>query len=129
MLFNQYTVAGNLGRTPEMSYTPNGKAVTKFSIAVYQGKDAKGDTLPAMWLNIVTWNDLAEKLNGTLKKGDEVLLVGRLSMRPYTDKNQVARQALEVTASTVQRIPREQRVETGSVNENDALGDLEDHPF
>lgn len=100
--FNQVTFIGRLGKDPEMSYTPNGKAVTKFSIAVDQGKDQKGKELPAMWLNVTCWNELAERMNEYLHKGSPVFVQGWLAMRPYTDKNSVERIAIEVTASTVQ---------------------------
>jgi Single-strand binding protein family len=56
--FNQCFFIGRLGKDPEMSYTPTGKAVTKFSLAVDQGKDQK-----PMWLNIICWNELAERMN------------------------------------------------------------------
>jgi len=62
--FNQCQFIGRLGKDPEMSYTPNAKAVTKFSLAVDQGKHQ--DTL---WLNVVCWNELAGRMNEYLSKG------------------------------------------------------------
>jgi single-strand DNA-binding protein len=99
--FNQCQFIGRLGKDPEMSYTPNAKAVTKFSLAVDQGKGQK-----PLWLTIVCWNELAERMNMYLSKGLLVFVQGRLVMRPYKDKNQVERVALEIVASTVQMLEK-----------------------
>src|SRR5438270_13828108 len=95
--FNQCTFIGRLGKDPEMNYTPTAKAVTKFSLAVDQGKNQE-----TLWLNIVCWNELAERMNEYLRKGQLVFVQGRLVMRPYLDKNQVKRVALEIVAATIQ---------------------------
>src|SRR5690242_1483441 len=89
---NQCSFIGRLGKDPEMNYTPNGKAVTKFSLAVDQGKGQ--DTL---WLTIVCWNDLAERMHEYLSKGQLVFVQGRLVQRSYVDKNQVKRVALKLS--------------------------------
>ena len=98
---NQCSFIGRLGKDPEMSYTPNAKAVTKFSLAVDQGKHQ--DTL---WLNIVCWNELAERMNEYLSKGQLVFVQGRLVQRSYVDKNQVKRVAIEIVASTIQMLEK-----------------------
>src|SRR5579859_5061180 len=124
MLFNQWTGTGRLGKDPDMSYTPGGKAVTKFSIAVDQGKDQ-----PAMWLNIICWEKLAERTNEQFRKGVEVLVQGRLAVRPYKDKNNIERQSLEVTASSAQLTQKPQQAVTHADAGADTLGDPYEHPF
>ena len=99
--FNQCSFIGRLGKDPEMTYTPSGKAVTKFSLAVDQGKNQ--DTL---WLTVVCWNDLAERMNEYLSKGQLVFVQGKLVQRSYVDKNQVKRVATEIVASTVQMLEK-----------------------
>src|SRR6266516_6302604 len=99
--FNQCSFSGRLGKDPEMSYTPNAKAVTKFSLAVDQGKNQ--DTL---WITIVCWKDLAERMNEYLSKGQLVFVQGKLVQRSYVDKNQVKRVATEIVASTVQMLEK-----------------------
>ena len=99
--FNQCSFIGRLGKDPEMNYTPSGKAVTKFSLAVDQGKHQ--DTL---WLTIVCWNDLAERMHEYLSKGQLVFVQGRLVQRSYVDKTQVKRVATEIVASTVQMLEK-----------------------
>src|SRR2546421_1580386 len=98
---NQCSFIGRLGKDPEMSYTPNAKAVTKFSLAVDQGKNQ--DTL---WLTVICWDTLAERMNEYLSKGQLVFVQGRLVMRPYVDKNQVKRVAIEIVASTIQMLEK-----------------------
>lgn len=124
MLWNQLQIAGRLGRDPEMSYTPQGKAVTKFSMAVNQGQDK-----PAMWLNVVTWEQLAEKVNEKFRKGNEVFIQGKLTMRTYDDKNGEKRTAFDVVASTAQLLEKPEKTASSVNAAADYLGELEDHPF
>ncbi len=113
---NQCSFIGRLGKDPEMNYTPNAKAVTKFSLAVDQGKNQ--DTL---WLTIVCWDTLAERMNEYLSKGQLVFVQGRLVMRPYVDKNQVKRVAIEIVASTVQMLEKGKKAlpESGEATEDE----------
>jgi len=106
---NQCFFIGRLGKDPEMSYTPNAKAVTKFSLAVDQGKNQE-----TLWLNIVCWDTLAERMNEYLSKGQLVFVQGRLVMRPYTDKTQVKRVAIEIVASTIQMLEKSKQGVTES---------------
>ncbi len=119
---NECSFIGRLGKDPEMNYTPNGTAVVKFSIAVDQGKDQK-----ALWLNIVCWQELAERMNTMLYKGALVFVQGRLTLREYKDKNQVDRQAVDIVAGNVQLLEKAKR--PASSGEGEALGDVEDQPF
>ena len=98
---NQCSFIGRLGKDPEMNYTPSGKPVTKFSLAVDQGKHQE-----TLWLTIVCWNDLAERMNEYLSKGQLVFVQGRLVQRSYLDRTQVKRVATEIVASTVQMLEK-----------------------
>ena len=100
---NECFFIGRLGKDPEMSYTPSGKAVTKFTLAVDQGKQDK-----PMWLNITTWDKLAERVNTLLYKGAQVLVQGRLKISSYTDKNGIERLAHEIIANDVQLLEKKQ---------------------
>ncbi len=127
MLINQITVTGNLGRDPDMSYTPTGTAVTKFSVAVYQGQNQ-----PTLWLNVVAWDKLGERINEQAKKGNEVYVQGRLSLREYTDKTGAKRQSFDVIASSAQLTQKQDRLTStaSSLSDRDnPLGELDDHPF
>lgn len=133
---NKIMLIGNLGKDPEMSYTPNGIAVTKFSLAVNRvTKSPSGERQEETeWFNIVAWRQLAETCNNFLRKGQKVFIEGRLSTRKYTDKNGVERTAVEVIANDMEMLtPKSQSAAPsfvgGGVDDNDALGDLDDHPF
>ncbi len=134
---NKIILIGNLGRDPEMSYTPNGVAVTKFSLAVSRTeKSASGERQRETdWFNIVAWRQLAETCNTYLRKGNKVYVEGRLTQRKYTDKNNVERTSIDVSITEMEMLtPKDQSGSSsgfvgGNSDENDALGDLDDHPF
>src|SRR5260370_41931010 len=101
-----------------MNYTPKGKALTKLSLAIDQGKSKD-----AMWLTVTSWEALAEQVNVTVNKGDLVEVRGRLSVNKYND-----RYYYEVIADSVEV----QQTPNGKKKRNDpeeVLGDLDDHPF
>lgn len=75
-MFQQTVLIGNLGRDPEMRYTPDGKAVCSLSVAVNTGKDH------TLWVTVAAWDKLAESCNQYLHKGDQVAVSGELS-EPY----------------------------------------------
>lgn len=134
---NKIMLIGNLGRDPEMSYTPNGVAVTKFSIAVSRfTKSPTGERQEETeWFNIVAWRQLAETCNTYLRKGNKVFIEGRIQTRKYTDRNGVERTAVDVIASDMEMLtPKSAQTPAasfvgGTTSENDDLGDLDDHPF
>jgi len=132
---NKIMLIGNLGRDPEMNYTPNGTAIAKFSLAVNRvTKSSTGERQEETeWFNIVAWQQLAERCSTYLKKGQKVFIEGRLATRKYTDKNGVERTAVEVIASDMEFLTPKDRQASASSSDilsgDDSLGDLEDHPF
>jgi len=98
---NKVTLIGNLGKDPELSYTPSGVAVAKFSVATGEKwKDQEGNLQEhTEWHNIVAWRKLAEICGQYLKKGSKVYLEGKLQTRSWDDKNTgVKRYTTEVIA-------------------------------
>jgi single-strand DNA-binding protein len=82
---NKVMLIGNLGRDPEMRYTPNGKAVTAFSLAssrtwVTSSGERREST---EWFNVIAWGSLAEICNQHLHKGSRVYVEGRLQTRRW----------------------------------------------
>jgi single-strand DNA-binding protein len=132
---NKIMLIGNLGRDPEMNYTPNGTAIAKFSLAVNRvTKSATGERQEETeWFYIVAWQQLAERCSTYLKKGQKVFIEGRLSTRKYTDRNGVERTAVEVIANDMEFLTPKDRQGSASSSDilsgDDGLGDLEDHPF
>ena len=100
--FNQVTFIGRAGKMPELKVTKEGTPYLRFSLAVDQGKEQK-----PMWLNVVCWQELAERLEKLLFKGAPLFVQGRLQMRTYTDKQSKAeRVAVDIVASTVQLLEK-----------------------
>ena len=82
---NLFVGTGNLGKDPEMRYTPNGKAVTSFSMAINRKYTASsGERVQETeWVNCEAWGKLAEICNEYLRKGRKVLVVGRVKTDTY----------------------------------------------
>lgn len=97
---NKVMLIGNLGRDPEMRYTPSGKPVTSFTMGVtYTWHDADGERHEQTeWFNIIAWGGLAEVCNQYLHKGQRVYIEGRLQTRRWEDNAGVERSATEVVA-------------------------------
>jgi len=137
-MLNKIMLIGNLGKEPEMNYTPSGIALTKFSLAVNRvTKAATGEKQEETeWFNIIAWRQLAETCNTYLHKGSKVYIEGRLSQRKYTDKNGIDRWMVEVIANDMEMLTPKSaqggssdQFLAGNADETDPLGDLEDHPF
>jgi len=85
---NKVILVGNLGKDPEVKYTPSGTAVAKFSLATNEGyKDKAGQWQERTeWHNIVAWQRLAEIVGEYVKKGSKVYIEGRLQTSSWDDK-------------------------------------------
>lgn len=104
MAYCKIQLIGNLGRDPEMRYTPQGKPVTEFSVAVGHSKpDGNGGWIDegSDWFRVTVWGDRAERAAETLKKGNKVLVSGRFKSREYDAKDGTHRTSLEVTSDDV----------------------------
>jgi single-strand DNA-binding protein len=136
-MLNKIMLIGNLGRDPEMNYTPSGVAVTKFSLAVSRNtKTSTGERQEETeWFNIVAWRQLAETCNTYLRKGSKVYIEGRLTQRKYTDRDGIQRTAIDVIANEMEMLtPKSQQSAPtdqflGDQGDDGGLGDLDDHPF
>jgi len=84
---NKVILIGNLGKDPEVKYTPGGMAVAKFSVATsYRSKDKSGEWVDHTdWHNIVVWDKLAGIAGEYLKKGGKVYIEGRLKTDSWED--------------------------------------------
>ena len=104
MTMNKIIVIGNLGRDPEMRYTPNGDPVTSFSVATsYRYNTAAGEQREETeWFNVSVFGRQAEACNQYLAKGRKVYVEGRISSRTYQDRNGETRVSLDIRAQAVQ---------------------------
>ena len=98
---NKVQVIGHLGKDPEMRYTPSGKPVTTFSVAVSRSwNSADGERhSETEWFNVVAWGNLAEICKQYLVKGQQVFVEGRLQTRRWDDKEGQKHTSVEIVAN------------------------------
>jgi single-strand DNA-binding protein len=109
MSYHTIIIVGNLGRDPEMRYTPSGQAVTNLSVAVDESyTNNNGERIKkTAWFKVATWGKQAETCNQYLKKGKKVLVEGRLvadekgNPRAFLRNDGTPGATFEINASTV----------------------------
>ena len=106
MSFNKVILVGNLGRDPELRYTPQGTPVCSFSMATNERrKDKTGEMQDhTTWFRVTLWGRQAETASQYLSKGRPVYIEGRLRVEEWTDRDGKARHTLEVHATDMQFI-------------------------
>lgn len=100
---NQLTLLGNLARDPEIKYTNEGLAIADLRIAVNRKwKDKEGNDMGNVeFFNVTAWNKLAENCANDLKKGDRVIVSGRLNHRSFDTKDGKKINIMNVIADVV----------------------------
>ncbi|PYS97840.1 MAG: single-stranded DNA-binding protein [Acidobacteria bacterium] len=113
MSFNKIIIVGNLGRDPELRYTPQGVAVCNFSLATNEKKRDKSGELQDVttWFRVTLWRNQAENAAKYLTKGRPVYIEGRLGVEEWTDRDGKSRYTLEVQATDMQFISAGPRTE------------------
>lgn len=106
MSFNKIILVGNLGRDPELRYTPQGDAVCNFSIATNEKKKDKSGEFQDVttWFKVTLWGRQAETASKYLSKGRPVYIEGRLQLEEWTDRDGKERTTLGVRATDMQFI-------------------------
>ena len=105
---NRVFLTGRLVADPDVRYTPNGAEVSQFRIAVnraYKLKDNPDWQEETFFVTIITWNRLDEKVEKNFKKGDMVLVEGRLNIRSY-EVDGTKKWVTEIIANDVKFLPR-----------------------
>lgn len=140
-MWHTLIIVGNVGRDPEMRYTPSGQAVTSFSVASSRQYTANNgqQVKETIWFRVSAWGKQAEICNQYLHKGSKVLIEGRLqpdangSPRVWTRQDGTTGASYEVTANTVRFLsPRGEAgegVEGPGVGEEPSAAGDEDIPF
>lgn len=96
--YNSVTILGNCGKEPEMRFTPGGKPVVNFSVAV---NSKFGETETTEWFTVVAWNKLAELCNQYLAKGRQVFVEGRLQTQTWEGQDGQKHYRTEIIANKV----------------------------
>jgi single-strand DNA-binding protein len=128
-MFHTIIIVGNVGKDPEMRYTPSGQAVTSFSVATNrQYTTGNGEQVKeTIWFRVTTWGKQAEVCNQYIRKGTKVLIEGRLTPdktsggpRIWTKQDGTAGASFEVTAGTVRFLSSR-----GEAGEGPMMGSME----
>ena len=128
---NKVMIIGNVGRDPEMRYTPSGAPVTSFTVACnYRWTSPEGEPREETeWFNIVAWNKLAEQCSQYVTKGRKVYIEGRLRTRSWEGQDGQKRYRTEVIATQMILLDSRQpdgRPRTSSASDEPfAEGDVE----
>jgi single-strand DNA-binding protein len=103
MSFNKITIVGNLGRDPELRYTPQGTAVCSFTMATNEKRKDKNGMQQdfTTWFRVTVWGKQAETVSKYLTKGRSVYVEGRLHIEEWQDKDGKQRYTLEVNGTDV----------------------------
>ena len=128
-MYHVIVLVGNLGKEPELRYTPSGQAVCSFSVAGTRQYTLNGERLKeTIWFRVQTWGKTAEVCNQYLKKGSKVLVEGRLvpdketgAPRIWNKQDGTPSASFEINAQTVRFLsPR---------GESEATTQEEEYPF
>ena len=104
---NRVMLIGNLGKDPEVRYTPNGAAICNITIATsrnWKDKNTGEQKEATEWHRITTFGKLAEICGQYLKKGSQAFVQGKLVTRKYTDKDGIDRYATEIRADNMKML-------------------------
>ena len=126
MSFNKIIVVGNLGRDPELRYTPQGTAVCDFSVATNEKKRDKAGEMQEVvtWFKVTLWGKQAEVASKYLTKGKPAYIEGRLRVEEWTDRDGKTRQTLEVNGTDLQFIGGGQNDNQSSHSDSESENDF-----
>jgi len=138
-MYHTIIIVGNLGRDPEMRYSPSGQAVTSFSVATnrqYTGADGQ-QVKETIWFRVSVWGKQAEACSQYLKKGRSVLVEGRLTPdqstggpRIWTRQDGTPATSFEVNAQTVRFLSSRGEEGANQGGDQPTITDSEDNiPF
>ncbi|MHB1692597.1 MAG: single-stranded DNA-binding protein [bacterium] len=101
---NKVLLIGNLGKDPDLQYTPSGMAIAKFPLATSEmiaDKNTEEKKEVTTWHNVTLFGKMAENLTNYLSKGKQVFIDGRIRNSSYDDKEGITRYRTEIIANNV----------------------------
>jgi single-strand DNA-binding protein len=114
MSLSKIQIIGNLGRDPELRYTPNGRPVASFTVAVNQStkNQQTNEWIESTdWFRVSVWGDRGERVAENLRKGSRVFVDGRFKTREFEGNDGQKRLSLEITADTVMGLDKREQTE------------------
>ena len=126
-MINNVVLQGKLGQDFDLRYTQSGEAVAKTSIAVKRNYKSQNESQPsADWINITFWGKRAESVANYFRKGDEILITGRIQTGSYVDQQDTKKYTFEVRCDSF-NFPggksSENRSNSNSYPQNNTHGD------
>lgn len=114
MALSKIQIIGNLGRDPELRYTPSGRPVASFTVAVNQStkNQQSGEWIESTdWFRVSIWGERGERAAENLRKGSRVFVDGRFRAREYEANDGQKRMSLDITADTVLGLDKREAAE------------------
>lgn len=114
MALSKIQIIGNLGRDPELRYTPSGRPVASFTVAVNQStkNQQSGEWIESTdWFRVSIWGERGERAAENLRKGSRVFVDGRFRAREYEANDGQKRMSLDITAETVLGLDKREAAE------------------
>lgn len=99
---NKTLLLGRLTKDPEIKYTQTNNMVATFTLAVNRRFAKEGEERQADFFNIVAWSKLAETASKYLKKGMQVLIIGRLQTRTWEDEQNIKHYVTEIICEEIE---------------------------
>lgn len=133
--WSQTIIVGNVGREPEMKYLQSGVPVCNFSVAVTEVYTANEERREkTTWYRVACWRRLAETVNQYVHKGQQVMIIGSVEARAYTDNSGQPAASLDLTARDVRFLGSRQDQQGGMGGDQGDYGapppdNLGDIPF
>lgn len=128
-MYHTIILVGNLGKDPEMKYSPSGQAVTNFNLATSRTYTANGAKVQeTIWFRVSVWGKQAESCNQYLRKGSKVLVEGRLvpdqatgGPKVWTRQDGTSGASYDVTANTVRFMGSKEEAEPTDEADTDEI--------
>src|SRR4029079_10831314 len=114
MALSKIQIIGNLGRDPELRYTPSGRPVASFTVAVNQStkNQQTNEWIESTdWFRVSIWGERGERAAENLRKGSRVFVDGRFRAREYEANDGQKRMSLDITADTVLGLDKREAAE------------------
>ena len=129
-MLNIVCMMGRLTADPELKHTPNGVAVTSFTLAVDRSYVKAGEERQTDFITVVAWRGTAEFVCKYFRKGQLMAVNGSIQTRGYTDKEGNKRKAFEVVADNVHFAePKKEKADVDTQTEFEEIPSDDDLPF
>lgn len=128
-MLNVAVLMGRLVADPELRHTPNGNAVTTFTIAVDRGYAKAGTERQADFIDIVAWRGTAEFVCKYFRKGQMIAVEGSIQTRSYTDRDGNKRKVFEIQANNVSFTESKRSSDNGNYSDNSYGGSYNNNGY